>query len=98
MPSMALELVVVAIVLLVAALVILTMFGGGMTQLGQITNAQNNCKETYRLTCLTTGGPPSTWTSAYVYTDAEGKKQTCSTIVSCDCKSDGKGNYIPSCY
>ena len=91
-----LELVIIAIMLLVGALVILTMFGGGMGQLGQITNAQNVCRQNFELSCRTTGQLPSTWSTAVVFTE-NGVGKTCANIVNCNCGSDGQGNYKATC-
>ena len=94
-----LELVIIAITLLVAALVVLTIFGGGMGQLSQITNAQNVCKQNLALSCSTAGQKPSTWSTATVFTE-NGVGKTCATLLpNCNCEENpaGSGNYRSNC-
>ena len=72
-----LELVVIAIVILVVALVMLTIFSQGMLQLGPITTAKNNCNRIAVSTCSATGTVPSTWTTDRVGPNGE----TCAALL-----------------
>ncbi len=56
-----LAVVVSAIVILVTALVVITIFSGGAGQIGSITNAQSICQTQGRSSCLSTGQLPLTW-------------------------------------
>ena len=60
---MSLELVVIAIVILVVALVMLTIFSTGITPIGALTDFTNNCRNAGKLSCETTGAAPFTWAS-----------------------------------
>ncbi|MCD6590624.1 MAG: hypothetical protein J7K72_01495 [Candidatus Aenigmarchaeota archaeon] len=79
---LSLELVVIAIVILVVALVVLTMFGGSMGHLGTLTAAKNNCMRTGEFSCKSTGNYPSGWTTDKVGPNGE----TCSELVNCVCE------------
>lgn len=93
-----LELVIIAIMLLVAALVVLTIFGGGMSQLQPLLNAQSNCKNIFSISCTTSGQKPSTWSTGYVYTDSAGNKQTCAQLLpGCQCTEQGAGYTMTGC-
>ena len=74
MPRMSLELVVVAIVILVVALVVLTIFGTGITPFATLADFKNNCINTGKLTCETTGTPPFTWDQK---ANVGGKQKSC---------------------
>lgn len=59
--STTLVIIVTAVVVLVTALVLLTIFGGSMTPIGSITQAQNQCALQAKQLCETTGALPPTW-------------------------------------
>ncbi|MBM3303782.1 MAG: hypothetical protein FJY76_01695 [Candidatus Aenigmarchaeota archaeon] len=56
-----LAVVVSAIVILIAALVVITIFGGGMGQVGTLTNADSICRTQAASSCRSTGQMPLTW-------------------------------------
>jgi hypothetical protein len=56
-----LELVIIAIMLLVAALVVLTIFAGGMRPFGDITSARSSCLNSGKSSCETSGVSPFNW-------------------------------------
>jgi len=56
-----LEIVVVAIILLVVALVLLTIFGSGITPIANLTSFQNSCRTTGKVSCEGGGIQPVTW-------------------------------------
>ena len=82
---MSLELVVVAIVILVVALVMLTIFAAGITPMGDLTNARTTCLNTGSSSCVTTGQAPFNWKTASIPTteDAAGKitYKSCADVV-----------------
>jgi len=79
-----LELVVVAVVILVVALVLLTIFASGMNQITPVVAAKNNCEAAGRLSCSTAGQLPGTWYSEGVGPNGE----SCGTLLpGCTCDS-----------
>ncbi len=83
---LSLELVVIAIVILVVALVMLTIFGSTMWQLGPLTNARNNCERAGRWSCETAGMVPDTWARDSVGPNGE----TCRDLLpGCYCDNGG---------
>jgi len=79
---MSLELVVIAIVILVVALVMLTIFGGGMQQFGPLVNARNTCNNAGKWSCQTAGRAPDTWAIGQVGPEGE----TCAQLLpACRC-------------
>lgn len=56
-----LELVIIAIMLLVAALVVLTIFAGGLGPFGTLTNARSSCANAGKSSCETSGIAPFNW-------------------------------------
>ena len=61
MPRMSLELVVTAIVILVVALVMLTIFGTGMIGVADMSTARSQCANEGGASCRATGQLPPTW-------------------------------------
>jgi hypothetical protein len=59
--NITLTVIVVAIVVLITALVVITIFGGGMTNVGNIAQAESFCRSQCETSCGTTGNPPLTW-------------------------------------
>jgi len=78
-----LAVVVSAIVILITALVVITIFGGGIGQVGSLTNAKSICETQARSSCLSTGQLPLTWDIPSVSIPATGGS---SSLVAC---SDG---------
>ncbi len=62
MPRMSLELVVVAIIMIVVALVVLTIFSNTIPRFGTLTDFQNYCRMGGKTSCETTGFAPFDWT------------------------------------
>jgi hypothetical protein len=60
--STTLVIIVSAVVILVTALVLLTIFGTGIAPVGSLAEARNNCELQGRQLCITTGQLPPTWT------------------------------------
>lgn len=82
---LSLELVVIAIVILVVALVMLTIFGMGILQLDPLLNAKNNCNNAGKISCETAGTVPNTWVVGRVGPDGE----TCAVLIpNCVCLPD----------
>lgn len=87
--NITLTVVVAAIVILITALVVLTIFGGGMGQVGTLAQAETICKSQCESTCQATNRMPLTWNIATVRQGTEMK--SCADIgVSCPC-GDGSG-------
>ena len=59
--NITLTVVVAAIVILITALVVITIFGSGMTNVGSIAEAEAFCKTQCEAACRTTSGIPITW-------------------------------------
>jgi hypothetical protein len=59
--SMTIYLIVAAVVILITALVILTIFGTGIQPIVDITQAKSICIQQGTITCKTTGKLPPTW-------------------------------------
>ena len=82
-----LAVVVSAIVILITALVVITIFSGGMQQIGTISQAKTLCTTNFITTCQSTGQTPPTWTVANM--NVNGVVQACSTIATCSCAGTG---------
>jgi 3',5'-cyclic AMP phosphodiesterase CpdA len=84
-----LAVVVSAIVILITALVVITIFGGGVGQVGTLSNSQSICEAQARSSCSATGQMPLAWSTPSVnQPDAEGKNH----LVSCSTASNGKNS------
>ena len=59
--NITLTVVVAAIVILITALVVITIFGTSMTQVGTIAQAKAYCETTCQASCSATGAKPVTW-------------------------------------
>lgn len=80
-----LELVIIAITLLVAALVILTIFGSSMTPFGWFASSKNLCISEFSNACQATGGIPASWNTPKYKDASSGQLLACSSMVSCTC-------------
>ena len=72
-----LELVIIAITLLVAALVVLTIFGSGMSLFGNLTSFKTSCITTGQVACTSGGSEPATW---HQRVNVGGEQKSCSDI------------------
>ena len=87
-----LAVVVSAIVILITALVVITIFSGGMQQIGTISNARTLCETNYRTICMGTGQQPSTWGIGNM--NVNGAIMSCSQVLNCVCDNNGgRGPY-----
>ncbi|MFH1294752.1 MAG: hypothetical protein ABIH90_02305 [Candidatus Aenigmatarchaeota archaeon] len=59
--SQTLWIVMAAVVVIVIALVMLTIFGGGIAPITTLTEFTNQCKNTAAISCQTTGLMPLNW-------------------------------------
>jgi len=80
---MSLELIVVAIIILVVSIVVLTIFGGGISQFGTATDARSNCLNQGKWSCETSGSMPAGWDTIHVYREGDDttKWKTCGDLV-----------------
>ncbi len=78
--NITLTVVVAAIVILITALVVITIFGGGIKQVGGIAEAKALCQSQCESTCRATGGVPITW-SVPTVRDASGAPQSCQYLL-----------------
>ncbi|MFH1444955.1 MAG: hypothetical protein ABIF08_00555 [Nanoarchaeota archaeon] len=76
--SQTLYLIVAAIIILIVALVLLTMFGGTMQHVGSFAQAKSICEQEASFTCKTTGTLPSSW--SIITLDVAGEQVSCATI------------------
>lgn len=80
--SQTLYIIVAAVVILVSALVILTVFGSGINPLASISSAESSCMINAKSTCDLTGQLPMTWESNTV--NDGGKPTSCSEVLGCN--------------
>ena len=59
--SATLMIVVTAIIVLIIALVLITIFSGSITPLASLAQSKNNCRVQAESTCPSTGALPATW-------------------------------------
>ena len=78
-----LNVVIAAIVILIVALVLLTIFGVGITPVRTITGAVANCDAVGAASCLTVGSLPATWSSQSFLVDGAMKACSSPEIKSC---------------
>ena len=95
--SQTLMIIVTAIVVLVAALIVLSIFGQGIGPMLDITQARNVCIQEASATCQAVHTMPPTWDTATKTYNENGKTvtKTCKNIPglgSCDCKLE-EGTY-----
>jgi len=76
--SQTLYLVIVAVVLLILALVLLTIFGGSMTTVSSLTEAGNLCRTQAMASCAATNNMPYNWNMNTV--NVGGVPKSCSSI------------------
>ena len=85
--NITLTVVVAAIVILITALVVITIFGSGIANVGTLAEAKTVCKTTYETTCRTSNVKPQIWN-----VNQNGEPKTCDSIVTCTCT-----DYSPVC-
>ena len=86
--------VVTAIIILVVALVILTIFGSGLGNIQTITQAESQCASLGASACKATGSLPPTWgVNNMLVRDANGNQRmdSCAVLLKCG------GNDKPGC-
>jgi hypothetical protein len=76
--SMTLTIIVAAVVILVTALVLLTIFGTGITPISTLSEARNSCGLQGKQLCLSTGNLPPTWSLKTV--NVAGEMKSCNEI------------------
>ena len=82
--NITLTVVVAAIVILITALVVITIFGGGMGQVGSVADAEAQCRSSGTIACRSTGGLPVTWRVPSMKT--EKGTESCEDVTGCsDC-------------
>jgi hypothetical protein len=77
--NMTMELVVAAIVVLIVALVVITIFGGSITPIGGMTSADSICRTQAKSSCMSGCTMPLTWNLPTVK-DASGNMIECSKV------------------
>jgi len=92
-----LELVIIAITLLVAALVILTIFGTGITPIGIFSGQRNLCVSQFTSTCQSTGYQPSDWGLLKYANPAGSGKVSCANLVSPGVCSCDQQTHVATC-
>jgi hypothetical protein len=92
--SMTLTIIVAAVVILVTALVILTIFGQGMIPVGTLTDIRNQCTLTNKQLCETTGTVSPTWSLNTFIVDGKpwSCKDACDTDKPCNVDKQWVGN------
>ena len=86
--NITLTVVVAAIVILITALVVITIFGGGMNQFGNIAQAKAYCESQCATSCQATGDIPITWDVPNVRIAGDDTLYACSSSevgASCSC-------------
>ena len=76
-------LVIAIVVFLVAALVVLGVFGAGLAQVGSIAEATSICSAQYSGSCAAFNAEPSTWNTPTMRVNDI--PSTCLSILSCSC-------------
>ncbi|MBN2101534.1 MAG: hypothetical protein JW716_01540 [Candidatus Aenigmarchaeota archaeon] len=82
--------VIAAIVVLVIALVLLTIFGQGMNPVGSFSNQANLCRASGASSCQLTGGLPPGWSSTRYKVNKDGVEveESCAQMINVDVCSD----------
>ncbi|MBM3303781.1 MAG: hypothetical protein FJY76_01690 [Candidatus Aenigmarchaeota archaeon] len=89
-----LAVVVSAIVILIAALVVITIFSGGITQVATLAQAKTICSTQYITMCQSTGQKPTTWDINNM--NVAGDIKSCAEAApSCTCSTTQP--YVGSC-
>jgi hypothetical protein len=87
-----LALVVSAIVILITALVVITIFSNMIQNFGTIAQARSTCQTIYTTSCSAFGQAPADWTTAkYKVGDDPTLKSCQSIITSCNCPTPATG-------
>ncbi|MBU0953637.1 MAG: hypothetical protein KKA90_04455 [Nanoarchaeota archaeon] len=100
--SQTLWIIVAAIVIMVTALVVLTIFGAGITPVTNLTSAKSSCVAQFEISCVATGtNTPPGWTASTLKLP-DGSVTSCSKLTTCECTStpigtSGINKYTSSC-
>ncbi len=89
-----LAVVVSAIVILITALVVITIFSSGITQVGTLSQAKTLCSTQYITMCQSTGQKPVTWDIKNM--NVNGVIQSCAEAAS-SCTCTATQPYVGSC-
>ena len=93
--SMTLTIIVAAVVILVTALVLLTIFGGGMIPIASLAEAETHCGIIGDASCRATGQLPPTWWANTIKLD--NKMTSCGEVCSEQSCTKDNGGYIYIC-
>lgn len=93
-----LTMVVAAIVILISGLVVITIFGGGMSQIGGLSRDESACQSQCEITCSSVGSLPNGWYSSScgsLYPDARCLNGKCVTQDSSASMGGITSSFIP---
>jgi len=93
--NITLTVVVAAIVILITALVVITIFGTGITQVTSITQAKAICATQIQSTCSWAHDEPPTWTSKNLRV-GETPMSCAEALSGCQCVEGSNGVWAPS--
>jgi len=94
--NITLTVVVSAIVILITALVVITIFGGSMGNIATTTQGKSVCEASCTSSCRSLGVPPITW-NAETVRDANNKLTTCQALAgNCECTGSNAPPANPS--
>jgi len=94
--NITLTVVVSAIVILITALVVITIFGGSMGNIATTTQGKSVCEASCTSSCRSLGVPPITW-NAETVRDANGNPTTCQALAgTCTCTGSNAPAETPS--
>ncbi|MCD6590625.1 MAG: hypothetical protein J7K72_01500 [Candidatus Aenigmarchaeota archaeon] len=80
---LAMEVVLIAVVLLVVAAVVLSIFSGGMGSFGGVSSARNQCWNMAKYSCEAGGSAPPGWDTNVVFKTGD-KTYTCKDLTGKD--------------
>lgn len=79
-----LTIVVSAIIILIIALVLITIFSGSITPVASLGQAKNNCQIQGQTTCGSTGALPATWSIKSLKVADTTELQSCLQLWKCE--------------
>jgi galactitol-specific phosphotransferase system IIC component len=82
--SATLMIVVTAIIVLIIALVLITIFSGAITPLASLAQAKNSCQVQAETTCTSTGGLPATWSISSLKVPDDADLHSCQELWACN--------------
>jgi hypothetical protein len=80
-----LAVVVSAIVILITALVVITIFSNAIQSFSTIAQAKTNCQAVYITSCQTFGQTPYDWSTPKFRVGDLATLQSCADVASCSC-------------